>query len=30
LDAVSGLGTGQENVITWLRDQGARTSEHPE
>jgi ankyrin repeat protein len=27
LDAASGLGTRQENVITWLREQGARASE---
>jgi uncharacterized protein len=30
LDAASGLGTGQENVITWLRAQGARSSKQPE
>ena len=27
LDAARGLGTRQENVITWLRDRGARSSE---
>jgi hypothetical protein len=27
LDAANGLGTRQENVIGWLRDQGARSSE---
>jgi ankyrin repeat protein len=30
LDAASGLGTGQENVMTWLRSQGARSSKQPE
>ncbi len=30
LDAASGLGTGQENVITWLRSHGARSSEQTE
>jgi len=29
LDAATGPGTRRENVITWLRDQGARSSEHP-
>jgi ankyrin repeat protein len=28
LDAAGGRGTRQENVINWLRDQGARSSEH--
>ena len=28
LDAARGLGTRQNNVITWLRDQGALSSEH--
>ena len=27
LDAASGLGTRQENVLSWLRDRGARSSE---
>ena len=27
LDAANGLGTRQENVISWLREQGARSSE---
>jgi hypothetical protein len=27
LDAAGGLGTRQENVISWLRDQGAKSSE---
>ena len=27
LDAASGLGTRQDNVISWLRDQGAQSSE---
>ena len=27
LDAASGLGTRQENVITWLREQGARSAQ---
>ena len=27
LDAADGLGTRQENVITWLREKGARSSE---
>ena len=26
LDAASGLGTRQENVISWLRELGARSS----
>jgi ankyrin repeat protein len=30
LDAATGLGTRQENVISWLRDQGAPSSEHSE
>jgi hypothetical protein len=29
LDAASGHGTRQENVIRWLRSQGARSSERP-
>ena len=28
LDAARGLGTRQNNLITWLRDQGALSSEH--
>ena len=27
LDAANGLGTRQENVITWLRERGARSAE---
>jgi hypothetical protein len=27
LDAARGLGTRQENVISWLRDRGAQSSE---
>jgi len=30
LDAAGGLGTRQDNVITWLREQGARSSTQPE
>jgi uncharacterized protein len=30
LDAATGLGTRQENVITWLREQGARSSQTEE
>jgi ankyrin repeat protein len=30
LDAAQGRGTQQENVITWLREQGARTADQPE
>ena len=30
LDAAGGLGTGQEALLTWLRAQGARSSEQPE
>jgi len=30
LDAAQGLGTQQENVITWLREQGARTGDQTE
>ena len=26
LDAASGLSTGQENVVSWLRELGARTA----
>jgi hypothetical protein len=29
LDAASGLGTRQENVISWLRSQGARCADQP-
>ena len=28
LDAAAGLGTRQQNVISWLREQGAQSSEH--
>src|SRR5215469_10739882 len=28
LDAAGGLGTRQENVINWLRERGAKSSEH--
>jgi uncharacterized protein len=28
LDAAGGRGTRQENVINWLRDRGAQSSEH--
>lgn len=27
LDAATGLGTRQENVITWLREQGVRSAD---
>lgn len=30
LDAAQGRGTQQENVITWLREEGARTGDQPE
>jgi ankyrin repeat protein len=30
LDAADGLGTRQENVITWLREQGARSAKPPD
>ena len=30
LDTAGGLGTRQENVLTWLREQGARSSAPPE
>ena len=30
LDAAQQFGTQQENVITWLRERGARTADHPE
>jgi hypothetical protein len=30
LDAACGLGTGQQNVISWLRSQGAASSKQPE
>ncbi len=29
LDAASGLGTRQENVISWLRSRGARSEDDP-
>jgi len=29
LDAANGVGTRRENVIGWLRDQGARSSRQP-
>lgn len=29
LDAASSLGTRQENVLTWLREQGASSAKHP-
>jgi uncharacterized protein len=29
LDAASSLGTRQENVLTWLREHGARSARHP-
>jgi ankyrin repeat protein len=30
LDAAVGVGTSRENVITWLRDQGAHSAKQPE
>jgi len=30
LDAASGLGTRQENVLTWLREQGATSATPPD
>lgn len=30
LDAASSLGTRQENVLTWLREQGASSTQHPQ
>lgn len=30
LDAASSLGTRQENVLTWLREQGASSATHPQ